>query len=1180
MDVKFDADDEILKKLWVKFTWFRTKPTPTPEARGQLPIIPRTDIEGQDLKDYLNQFIKRVWIPGMVSGRCCEYVDLCIWDPFRNDSPDNWALINADMDEEPEKEIKQDKILNRAYDDMKKSYRELQSSLKTYMEVLEGKKFVAVDASTGLKAVFDPESLKGEKTENDRLVIQSGDETRVVTRGLEGEGTYTVIFDPANAEWQTSGKQIKTFYLLYKYLKKEILTIKLSGNEDPYSEQTKRLYEDIAGVNDLDISDQLKKVIDAHQALAPKGEQRYVHYIPSLFYPEGSGTGIGGLMLITRHKLRDETLAKFQTVIDSILSKIGIYYLFDNFFDQSVRSAISSIMARNMSHNIGSHVIPRATIDAVKRRLEELGLWPDGDGGIRLLSSLKGTLDEYTQRKSDFLAEITTEPLMTTRPAFFYRELILPLIENALFMDNIAANESVRYVDAETNRLRIRVFINEHELEAVYKCAVCPEAPGGPPYSTAGRLPYSMTCREHKHQRLEIKEIRNGEHDVEIELPGPLGEFALYSFLENYIRNVAKHNKAMLQKGGDLEVSIDIKDLGDLDFYNIKITNNVIDPNQPVNITIDGKTYTSLQRAITRHIESKVIQPDGALKRQAWGIGEMKICAALLMGPKDFVTIIQGKTPSAAAALEEAAIMKAGDEPTAAPNKLSPSHPEPPLSVLVEEIRGAPRLVYDFRLMKSKKICAVLPGWPMATDEERARVQQLRSEGIWIYKSVADFRNGFKKSPDDIKKKGGQRDTIASFRFAVFDCSKTARSERRAIVKELCGELPGEHSAFLTQLPFRVLVLTGDTGLKLRKNVQPVAATQETSGILNMDGGEFQRWVWVNWMRRWLDEGSDERNAIVNIYLEQRGDENPTDQWAKYADAFNRSSDHVKVKVYETGAGNEVTSLTKVEDDGTSVNLIYDRHRRLRNEFDTHFDRSRDWSYVMLEKQSPDFATLFAPKFPSQPEEYWALPWELAEAGLLRVLVIDERAAEFSFEKLSEGPLEVALGLLKALKKGEVLNEQALKWHLAWAARVYICTHFGYRQKAQPLHETVRKKESDFPYLKVELGEDTIDYRLSIVGQEENSLDVDAVLIHQGILDELRNRNEDFDQDRFLRGLRERFPFVVVESGRGIPPNLSDNEKFLPFSLLQHNILGENVGKFGLTRTLMSLARRCGRKDP
>lgn len=1063
----------LLDKLWENFSVFRRVSLPEPEVRGQLPIDVNVKcVNGRILDEYLTNFLERVWInafkdtPGWETA--CVYLDICLWDPFRNDSRDNWA-------------------------------------------------------KTG----------KG---------IQ--DDTRKFT----------------NFETEAKTHGIDVYYMLYKVLKKEILGVVVSNQQKigiiprPLAELTKPLTDLTALVTldgqnpDIKLRDEVIRLVEAHHHFAIPESDLHVYYIPSLFYPRESGTGIGGLILHSKISISHTTLLKFQTILDSMLSKIGVFYLFENYFHQSVRSAISSIMARNMSHNMGSHVIPRATVDAVRRRLEGMGLWPETKSWVSsrqyletvarlkanwdIVSRLKGTLDEYTQRKSDFLAEITTEPLMATRPAFLYREVILPLQENTLFMDNIAANEGVRYeAGGQRNRLQIRVFINGCEVKAVYVCEACITENGQNDASYLREIPYSLTCNRHTGQRLQIKEIENGDDDVEIELPGPLGEFALYSFLENYIRNVAKHNKEELKRGEPMEIRLHIDDLEDdsqTDFYRIRVSNNVVDPSDSVSIGVGAETYSSLREAISELVRARIIQPDGSLKREAWGIAEMKICAVLLRGPEDYVAAVEEKET---------------------------------LEVVDQEILGETRLVYEFRLMRSKRICAVLPGW---TDEKR--IDALKEEGIWIFRSVKELEKGL----------GG--DTLASFRFALFDCSRTpaAVSERPNITNAW--------PRLLSKFPFRVLALTGkDESMlaELPHSVQAVAETLNSAKLEMMSSDELMQWVWRQWLRRWLDQSDDEKIATVNLYLDQGQGDDPTSRWALHADRFNNKNDRVQVCVFEQDGLGAARPANKIRP--ADINILYDRHRGLRDALHSQIHASPDWSYLLLEKQSPDFTTLFSPKFPPITDDAatWTLPWELAEAGLLRVLVVDERAAEFSLNSLDDEMADVLLGLMAAASPddvpGEVEENQILKWHLAWAAKVYICTHFAVQHKPEPLHPEVARWSGSFPWLKVRVdktGRNLGRCEMSVSGTTSVPVKADLVLIHQGVIDEWRNRVAGFQQDEFLNGLKQHFPFVVVESGRGIPPTLSAHEKFLPFSLLQHNVLGGVVGKYGLTRVLMSLARR------
>lgn len=1180
---------DILTKLLESYKYFRRIPIPTPEDKAQLPIIPTVCIQDSELKDYLTKFLNFVWMPALGNESHCLFLDLCIWDPFRNDSPDNWAMVSPGPYQKAQDKEK-----------AQKNYEDMQEALSTYLQILNGEKVVAIDKRTGMQEILNAKSLG-----QDYVVADDNGKSVTLRREEILKGTK-VIFDPLTADVnKKNAPKINTFYLLYKSFRKDFLVLEVLSKASATAyrlsnplwsdapakrvrttELTPRLRTSranisrsptdiervIPGINVslmheglvlegvADPGSQMARVVDAHLAFAPKtsGEpDRYVYYVPSLFYPKDSGTGIGGLIFISTSSFSEEALSNFQAILDSILSKIGVYYLFDNFYDQSVRSAISSIMARNMSHNIGSHVIPRATVSAVRRRLLELGQWPEDDKELTLVSALKGALDEYTQRKSDFLAEITTEPLMTTRPAFLYREIILPLVKNTLLMDNIAANEGISYRGGgETNRLKLRVFVNDEqlrpqELMAVYKCRECERVSRRTVYTYPSSLPYSLTCGIHKTARLELKKVVNGDLDVEVELPGPLGEFALYSFLENYIRNVAKHNKACFRDGSDMEIFIKLMDLEE-DFYYVQIWNNLIDPEQQV-IAVDGKAI-SLHEALSLHINSKIIQPDGSLKRQAWGIGEMKICAALLGGPKDFVSAVQGEKSVLVTALSK--------------KSLRPTRDARSLTVSSTKIDGEQqRLVYGFHLMKSKKMCAVLPDWP--NDEAgEARITQLRKEGIWIYRSLQGLKDGLS---------GGE--SIASFRFALFDCSDSSSDEGKLLVNELSLDGMSDKSRLLPKFPFRILALTGKPPagkLRFPKSIQRVEQDFATAGLAGMSGGEMLQWAWREWMRRWLGSGANSKTAIVNIFLEQRADEEPTKHWVERARLFNQRSSEIKLRVYEKGAANSTLprDLCDVSDGERAIHLIYDRHRGLRNIFEHYMEHHKDWSYTILEKHSPDFTMLFSPKFPTEPDAHWTLPCEMAEAGLLKVLVIDERAAEFSLEQLGGETEEILHVLLRKLNTGPADVKEVLKWHLAWAAKIYICTHFGVEQEPQELHESIKKRGNSAPFLKVRVDR-RVDFRLSVAGGVERSLDIDAVLIHQGILDEFSDdKKKGPTQNELMERLKAQFPFVVVESGRGIPPNLSDNEKFLPFSLLQHSVLGESVGKFGLTRILMSLARR------
>jgi hypothetical protein len=287
-------------------------------------------------------------------------------------------------------------------------------------------------------------------------------------------------------------------------------------------------------------------------------------------------------------------------------------------YRHGLQAAVSAVMSRNVAHNLHSHITPRVTLEKIRERLENLEY---GGNLLEVIQDLRDRWDDYLQRRSDFLAEVTSEPLMTTEPRWFYREVVLKLAENVLWMDNIAANEGIRI-----DRLKFKVWINGKEMKATYRC--CPSSSSCGCSSITfpdNPLRYPMrcqTCRTRHGTTTEVLTAVSIEgEDVEVELPGPVGEHAFYGFLENFVRNAAKHNKDKLKKAQCLEVRMCLREEND-EFYSLRIWDNVSD--------------SCKVEDIRQQIRQELIDSEGKLRRQAWGIAEMKVTAALLAGCPDF----------------------------------------------------------------------------------------------------------------------------------------------------------------------------------------------------------------------------------------------------------------------------------------------------------------------------------------------------------------------------------------------------------------------------------------------------------------------------------------------------------------------------------------------------------------
>lgn len=174
----------------------------------------------------------------------------------------------------------------------------------------------------------------------------------------------------------------------------------------------------------------------------------------------------------------------------------------------ALNSALATIMARNMSHNIGSHVL---------LNLEKGGLAEDD------LRHFIG----YLRSRMDFLAQVSTEWPFWSLPTRFLQDLMAEFLNQPCIVRYIAASEGIN----ETN-LRLRFEINGCCFEIAQS-----------------------------NKPLDLNDLR--ERVVQFDLPvsivgGVTGRQALYVILENFIRNAAKHSYK--DKSEPLEITIKVED--------------------------------------------------------------------------------------------------------------------------------------------------------------------------------------------------------------------------------------------------------------------------------------------------------------------------------------------------------------------------------------------------------------------------------------------------------------------------------------------------------------------------------------------------------------------------------------------------------------------------------------------
>ena len=802
----------------------------------------------------------------------------------------------------------------------------------------------------------------------------------------------------------------------------------------------------------------------------------------------------------------------------------------------ALRSAVAAIMARNMSHHEGSHIIPRARVSDICQRYNELFCLKPHNGSpcpvpSELIENLKNQLDEYIQKKQDFLAEITSEPLTTTKTARFYQDIIAPLIQNVLFMDTIAANEGVRYfVDrgALQNRLLIKVYFLNKEIKGKFSCD--PSGTRNHTFVTYPdqAFPYTLFCSEcnpHSDDALlRFAGVDSNVSDFSIELPGSIGEHAFYAFLENLIRNAAKHNLDKLQQEPPcpLEIRIEIADEDD-EFYQVDISDNLTNWNR------------KKCQEIGNYLKNSLVEPTGELRKEAWGIAEMKVSSALLKGSTDW-TKLEGNT-----ALEF-------------------------LSVHKRKVDCQNRLAYRFYMMKPKKVCALLPDHALGTDQ----VNQLRKDGIWLFQSIEEMSNTLLKGR-----------SIAAFKFAVLN------------LHSINGEWE-DIRRLIPYLPFRVITQVGDAQQNTARGILGGAVfTDEHEDFPALFRSCNTQLIitklWRLWLSRWT------RQAMLDVYFEQEQSRSPTSQWIELVQKWGE--ENYQPNIWYNEEKNGIASQKVKKPNGISKlndvpRIIFDRHAIVSTKIQNALDVGVRDSYYVFDKLSSDFISIITSEVSEK------LVYALLEAGLLRILIVDSRIAERSCDENILPPHWITYlkhYIIKTSKFPCDMSCNPMRWHVASIGKVFICTHFNINGKPTLLHPNVR----DVPYLKLKIymEDDSSVKRIQVALRSDNQteerkiefslkngkrdlksslgMDFDMIIIHQGDID-TRKPSKGFNFRKFVDSLKQLIPFVIIDSGRGIPVEVqrTPNVKFLPYSLLGQYVAQKRIDKVQLTEILMSLTRR------
>jgi len=294
--------------------------------------------------------------------------------------------------------------------------------------------------------------------------------------------------------------------------------------------------------------------------------------------------GLGGLFVLADRDMAgsgffDEFIQLFERLVDKLAIRIINHYQLESILNHAKKSAIAAVMSRNMSHNIGSHVLAKlSSADSLMKFEEEVQLFEKlktesesffSKQQKKTLLKIYGkvtALNQYLKLRMDFLADIATSVPIFETPKNLYCDVIQWLMKSGcenyfeLLLNNITGNEK--------------------------KVTVRPGNINGDIHTVA--FPNDL-----------------------------LGVQALYVIIENIIRNTAKHSPGC---SSEFNIEFDIQEVPKHDeFYALTIYDNCK--------ALDS--YPQLVENQNNRISQELLK-DGILRPNAWGVLEMKIAAAYL----------------------------------------------------------------------------------------------------------------------------------------------------------------------------------------------------------------------------------------------------------------------------------------------------------------------------------------------------------------------------------------------------------------------------------------------------------------------------------------------------------------------------------------------------------------------
>ena len=376
-----------------------------------------------------------------------------------------------------------------------------------------------------------------------------------------------------------------------------------------------------------------------------KSDARFLYYIPEYIpednKPEGNNSyktgGQGGIVMATCCKLSLFDLQIIENMVSRIFSKLKTCLAEHDVLLSNIKSAIGSIMSRNGSHNIGSHVLAALS--------HNVGTMPDDR-----------VLYQYIQHRMDYIATVTTDFPSWTQPTKFIGNIMRTFLSQRHLLDHIVGSEGLKAwqfqnpnIDSNTKQVGCLRFHIRRQFGK--------DGAKDPGYRDFISYPDETILNDGSKVPLRL------EDDVTLAIPGGVvGQHAFFTIIENIVRNAAKHDWSTPPKSTlplkealkNLDVYIDFFDDVENGRVRFRIWCQMSDVLDRVPIrkrkyfmsSLDGtlsinklKQYLDKPekpKAIPLHLKQHIelvrplIGKDGKLRKENWGLAEIRISVGYL----------------------------------------------------------------------------------------------------------------------------------------------------------------------------------------------------------------------------------------------------------------------------------------------------------------------------------------------------------------------------------------------------------------------------------------------------------------------------------------------------------------------------------------------------------------------